>query len=92
MASHQLLQYPLRLQTYFADPHSPWRGSNENTHGLLHQYLPKNVDLARFTQRDLNAIAAHLQSTASNARLDDAERSFEHQLKPSTLHLEPEAA
>lgn len=63
MARHEWLRQRLRLHTYFADPHSPWqRGSNENTNGLLRQYLPKNVDLARFSQRELNAIAARLNN------------------------------
>ena len=63
MARHELLRKRLRLHTYFADPHSPWqRGSNENTNGLLRQYLPKNVDLARFSQCELNAIAARLNN------------------------------
>lgn len=63
MARHELLRQRLRLQTYFADPHSPWqRGSSENTNGLLRQYLPKNADLDQLSQRELNAIAARLNN------------------------------
>jgi IS30 family transposase len=63
MARHELLGKKLRLQIYFADPHSPWqRGSNENTNGLLRQYLPKHADLAQLSQRELNAIAARLNN------------------------------
>jgi transposase, IS30 family len=63
MARHELLRRRLKLQTYFADPHSPWqRGSNENTNGLLRQYLPKNADLGRLSQRQLNAIGSLLNN------------------------------
>ena len=59
MARHELLSKKLKLQIYFADPHSPWqRGTNENTNGLLRQYLPKSADLTALTQCELNAIAA----------------------------------
>ena len=63
MARHELLTQKLSLQTYFADPHSPWqRGSNENTNGLLRQYLPRSTNLAAPSQRELNAIAERLNN------------------------------
>ena len=46
---------------YFATPHHAWeRGTNENTNGLIRQYLPKRRSMARLTQIDCNRIAAQL--------------------------------
>jgi IS30 family transposase len=46
---------------FFCDPRSPWqRASNENANGLLRQYLPRTADLRRFSQADLDRIAAEL--------------------------------
>ena len=46
---------------YFATPHHSWeRGTNENTNGLLRQYLPKRHSMAHLTQQDCNAIARKL--------------------------------
>lgn len=61
MASHQRFTVATDVKVYFCDPRSPWqRGSNENTNGLLRQYLPKNEDFSAYTQRELNKIAALL--------------------------------
>jgi IS30 family transposase len=49
------------VQVFFCDPRSPWqRGTNENTNGLLRQYLARGADLRRFDQAALEAIAAEL--------------------------------
>ena len=51
------------VQIYFARPHHPWeRGSNENTNGLVRQYLPKRTSMADLTQRQCNQIARKLNS------------------------------
>jgi IS30 family transposase len=48
---------------YFATPHHSWeRGTNENTNGLIRQYLPKRTSMADITQRDCTRIAAALNS------------------------------
>jgi IS30 family transposase len=63
MAEHQELAAQLRLDVYFCDPRSPWqRGSNENTNRLLRQYLGKGADLRSFSTRDLDDIAARINS------------------------------
>ena len=61
MHAHKQFILATDIQVYFCDPQSPWqRGSNENTNGLLRQYMPKGVDLSTFSQLQLNAIARQL--------------------------------
>ena len=61
MAAHKQFTLATDIQVYFCDPRSPWqRGSNENTNGLLRQYLPKGVDVSELSQTKLNAIARQL--------------------------------
>jgi IS30 family transposase len=63
MAEHERLAQRLAIQIFFADPYSPWqRGTNENTNGLLRQYLPKGIDLSGYKQRELNAITHRLNT------------------------------
>ena len=63
MAEHEPLAQRLSIQVFFGDPHSPWqRGTNENTNGLLRQYLPKGTDLSGDTHRELNVIAHRLNT------------------------------
>jgi transposase, IS30 family len=52
------LERQLHLKVYFATPHHAWeRGTNENTNGLIRQYLPKGTPLGHLTQACCNEIA-----------------------------------
>jgi IS30 family transposase len=61
LADHKRFTMATDVAVYFCDPQSPWqRGSNENTNRLLRQYLPRGLNLAPYSQADLNKIARQL--------------------------------
>jgi IS30 family transposase len=49
-AAHQTVAQALSIDFYFAHPYASWeRGTNENTNGLIRQYVPKHRSLKQFS-------------------------------------------
>ena len=59
--AYKKLEATLATRFYFATPHHSWeRGTNENTNGLIRQYLPKRSSMDHLTQHDCTRIAKKL--------------------------------
>lgn len=53
-ACHKYITKKLGCTVYFADPYSSWqKGAIENANGLIRQYVPKNMNLYKLSQRKL---------------------------------------
>jgi transposase, IS30 family len=60
---HRQLSARLGFKTFFADPYSSWqRGTNENTNGLIRQYIPKRTDLSQVSYQRVARIALKLNN------------------------------
>jgi IS30 family transposase len=85
MADHKRFTLATDIKVYFCDPQSPWqRGSNENTNGLLRQYLPKGIDLSAYSQSKLNAIARRLNERPRKTLSYETPAGRFHQFVAST--------
>jgi IS30 family transposase len=61
--SYKRIEAKTDVKFYFATPYHSWeRGTNENTNGLIRQYLPKRTSMAKITQRDCDRIALKLNT------------------------------
>ncbi|MCR4859800.1 MAG: IS30 family transposase [Bacteroidales bacterium] len=62
-AQHERVTSVLGAHMYFARPYHSWeRGTNENTNGLIRQYLPKKTNFDNISDQDLEKIQMRLNS------------------------------
>jgi IS30 family transposase len=62
-ADHKILEYFTKTMIYFAHPYHSWeRWTNENTNGLLREYIPKKTDFSTVTQEQLNIFVEKINS------------------------------
>lgn len=61
--NHENIAKALDADFYFAHPYSSWeRGANENSNGLVRQYLPKGSDFTVITNKDLRRVERRLNN------------------------------
>ena len=77
LACHPELARRLKIDIWFADPHAPWqRRSNENTNGLLRQFIPKGTDLSDASQTWLKRRGtAHERTAAQDTGVENPSRN-----------------
>lgn len=60
-AAYRELEQQHERKVYYCEAHSPWqKGSNENMNGRLRRYLPRETDISKITQDDLDKLAAKM--------------------------------
>lgn len=56
-AKHEEISRKLEINFYFCKPYHSWeRGANENTNGLIRQYIPKGTDFSEVTNKQIKRI------------------------------------
>jgi IS30 family transposase len=62
-AMHKAISAATGAQVYFAKPYHAWeRGTNENTNGLIREFIPKGTDFDRLSDRDIFEIQMGLNA------------------------------
>ncbi|AQQ70756.1 Transposase, IS30 family [Limihaloglobus sulfuriphilus] len=62
-SNHESIAHNLKIKVFFADPYSAWeRGLNENTNGLIRQYVPKGSDIRMLTNQKIEHIMNRLNN------------------------------
>ena len=62
-AAHEEIAQALAAEIYFAHPYASWeRGTNENTNGLIRQYIPKDEDFRTLTDFDISFVEYRLNT------------------------------
>jgi IS30 family transposase len=60
-AAYRDLEQQIKCKVYYCETHSPWqKGSNENMNGRLRWYLPREIDITKITQEDLDQLSAKM--------------------------------
>jgi IS30 family transposase len=68
-ADHKEIAEGLKADIYFAHPYASWeRGINENTNGLIRQYFPKESDLSKVTQDQIDFVMNRLNNRPRKSR------------------------
>lgn len=62
-SQHEVIAAALEAEVYFAHPYHSWeRGLNENTNGLIRQYIPKGKDFSEIKPNDIINIQERLNN------------------------------
>ncbi|HAE85453.1 MAG TPA: IS30 family transposase [Anaerolineaceae bacterium] len=62
-AAHEEIAQAVAAEIYFAHPYASWeRGTNENTNGLIRQYIPKDADFRNLTDSDITFVEYRLNT------------------------------
>ncbi|EIC72762.1 IS30 family transposase, partial [Bacteroides thetaiotaomicron] len=62
-AKHEEIAQKLEIKFYFCKPYHSWeRGANENTNGLIRQYIPKGKDFSEVTNKQIKWIENKLNN------------------------------
>lgn len=86
MAEHARISTALHMPVFFCDPASPWqRGTNENTNGLLCQYLSKGTDLSIHSPVDLRCIQKALNNRPENPSVGEPQPRFSFSYLPPSI-------